>query len=286
MRRILGTVTALALALIGCQASQESPSELSERSGEARQTPIHQTLARARWVDLTYAFDEQTIYWPTASSFELIRGHAGQTEAGYYYAANDFSAAEHGGTHLDSPIHFYESGMPADEIPLRRLIGEGVVIDVSERCAAAPDYQISVDDLRGWEEAQGRELTDTLVLLRTGWGGRWPERERYLGTAEFGDEAVAKLHFPGLHPEAARWLAEERSVRAVGIDTASIDYGQSKLFASHVALFEHDIPVFENVASLDALPDQGFTVVALPMKIRGGSGGPLRIVALLPSADS
>jgi kynurenine formamidase len=283
MRRILGVVTVL--VLVGCQASEDSTSEPSGQSVEAGQTPLHQTLAQARWVDLTYSFDEQTIYWPTANGFELIRGHAGHTEAGYYYAANDFSAAEHGGTHLDSPIHFYETGVPVDEIPLRRLIGEGVVVDVSEHCAADPDYQIGVDDLRGWEEKQGSMLTDTLVLLRTGWGDRWPERERYLGTAEFGDEAVAKLHFPGLHPDAARWLAEERAVRAVGIDTASIDHGQSKLFASHVALFEHDIPVFENVASLDALPDRGFTVVALPMKIRGGSGGPLRIVALMPSAD-
>jgi kynurenine formamidase len=286
MQRILGTVTGLALVLVSCQASEESTSELSERSAEAMQTPIHETLAQARWVDLTYAFDEQTIYWPTANGFELTVGHAGHTDAGFYYAANDFAAAEHGGTHLDSPVHFYESGVPVDEIPLRRLIGEGVVVDVSELCAADPDYQIRVEDLLTWEEEQGKSLTDTLVLLKTGWGDRWPERERYLGTAEFGEEGVAKLHFPGLHPEAARWLAEERSVRAVGIDTASIDYGQSKLFASHVALFEHDIPVFENVASLDALPDRGFTVVALPMKIRGGSGGPLRIVALLPSADS
>jgi kynurenine formamidase len=92
---------------------------------------------------------------------------------------------------------------------------------------------------------------------------------------------VAKLHFPGLHPEAAKWLAQNRSVRAVGIDTASIDFGQSTHFQSHVSLFEKNIPALENVANLGELPEKGFVVLALPMKIRGGSGGPVRIVAML-----
>jgi kynurenine formamidase len=117
------------------------------------------------------------------------------------------------------------------------------------------------------------------VLLRTGWGARWGDRGAYLGTALTGPEAVSELHFPGLHPDAARWLVTEREVKAVGLDTPSIDYGQSELFESHVTLFEANVPAFENVASLDRLPPKGFVVAALPMKIRGGTGGPLRIVA-------
>jgi kynurenine formamidase len=273
------------LLLLSCRASVDLGVDVGEQESEGSSSSLQTLLADAEWVDLTYPFAGETIYWPTAKGFELTVGHAGYTEAGFYYAANDFAAAEHGGTHLDSPIHFWENGDTVDEIPLRRLIGEGVVVDLSEKCADNPDCQITIEDLRAWEKAQGRELSDMLVLLRTGWGRFWPDRERYLGTEERGDEAVAKLHFPGLHPEAARWLAEERSIRAIGLDTASIDYGQSQLFESHVALFEHGIPVFENVAALDTLPEQGFIVVALPMKIAGGSGGPLRIVALLP-ADS
>lgn len=270
------------LSIMACQPTVESgvePADPVVSDGVLS----HEQLANAKWIDLTHTFDEETIYWPTETGFELQHGPAGVTEAGFYYSANRFAAAEHGGTHIDSPVHFYESGDTVDEIPLRRLIGEGVVVDVSEKCADDPDYQISVADLQAWEEKTGRDLNDALVLLRTGWGRFWPDRERYLGTTEVGPEAVPKLHFPGLDPEAARWLVEQRVIRAVGIDTPSIDFGQSQLFESHVALFEQDVPAFENVANLDALPDHGFVIVALPMKIGEGSGGPLRIVAMVPA---
>ena len=125
-------------------------------------------------------------------------------------------------------------------------------------------------------------MDDKIVLIRTGFGRYWPDREKYMGTAERGPQAVPQLHFPGIDPEAARWLVAERNVKAIGIDTPSLDYGQSTLFESHVALFADNIPGFENVANLDQLPLSGFSVLALPMKIHGGSGGPLRIVAVLP----
>jgi len=90
------------------------------------------------------------------------------------------------------------------------------------------------------------------------------------------------LHFPGLHPDAARWLVRQRDVKAVGLDTASIDYGQSKLFESHQVFGAANVPVFENVANLDRLPRRNLSVIALPMKIDGGSGGPLRAMAIVP----
>jgi kynurenine formamidase len=230
-------------------------------------------------IDLTHPFDEQTIYWPTADGFKLERLKYGITEKGYFYASNQFAAAEHGGTHIDAPIHFAQGQKTVDQIPLERLIGEGAVVDVRQQCAADRDYQISVADLRNWEEANQQTLAQRIVLLHTGYSQYWPDRAKYLGTAQRGQDAVAQLHFPGLHPDAARWLAEQRAIRAVGIDTASIDYGQSTLFESHITLFEHEVPALENVAALDQLPPQ-FTVIALPMKIAGGSGGPLRIVAI------
>lgn len=240
---------------------------------------------KSKWVDLTHAFDESTIYWPTATGFKLSVVEFGETEKGYFYAANRFSAAEHGGTHLDAPIHFSRQGKSVDELSLDRFIGEAAVIDTTEACSRDVDYLVSVSDLRAWETRHGRQLIDLIVLIRTGFGRHWHDRARYLGTDRTGPEAVAELHFPGLAPEAALWLSEHRAVKSVGIDTASIDYGQSQRFQSHVTLFKHNIPVFENVANLELLPTAGATVIALPMKIASGTGAPLRIIASIPAQD-
>jgi kynurenine formamidase len=241
----------------------------------------HAAPLGGRVLDLTHAFDATTVYWPTGEGFALTVLADGPTEAGYTYRANSFCAAEHGGTHLDAPSHFAAHGAPADAIPPERFVGPGVVVDVAGRCAQDPECLVGVADLRAHEARRGRIPEGAIVLLRTGWGARWPDRAAYLGTAERGAAAVAKLRFPGLDPEAARFLAEERRIDAVGIDTASIDPGRSTAFEAHRALAERNVPVLENVAALDELPDAPFTVVALPMKIGAGSGGPVRIVAIL-----
>lgn len=246
-----------------------------------RQPSLADRLARGSWVDLTYPFDSTTIYWPTAQPFRLEIVSAQRTAAGYYYAANNFAAAEHGGTHLDAPVHFAEGRHATDQIPLAQLIGPAVVIDVARQADSSADYRVTSGDLAAWEGAHGSIPPGAIVLVRTGWGSRWPDRARYLGTTKTGLAAVPELHFPGLHPDAARVLAERR-VNAVGIDTPSIDYGQSTTFDVHQILLGANIPGFENVAHLDRVPVTGSFVIALPMLIRGGSGGPLRIVALLP----
>ena len=231
-------------------------------------------------IDLTYAFDEQTIFWPTEKGFVLENESQGLTDKGYFYTANRFCSAEHGGTHIDAPIHFYKGRNTLEAIPVEQLMGKGTLIDVSAKCAADRDYQVQVNDFLNWEKKHGTKLNG-IILLRTGFGKFWPDRTKYLGTEERGAQAVTKLHFPGLHPDAAKWLVTNRSLKAVGLDTASIDYGQSTLFQSHVTLFEKNIPALENVANLDQLPERDFTVIALPMKIKGGSGGPVRIVAVV-----
>src|ERR1044072_1883288 len=232
-----------------------------------------------RIVDLTYAFDANSVYWPTAEQFKLETDFEGMTDKGYFYSAYRYSAAEHGGTHLDSPVHFAKGHYTVDQLPLQQLMGAAIVIDVTKQCAGNPDYLVSVADFEDWEKRNGKIEAGTIVLLRTGYGKYYPDRKKYLGTDERGAAAVAKLHFPGLDPAAARWLTQNRSIKAIGLDTASIDRGQSSLFESHRILFEKNIPAFENVANLDQLPVKGFAVIALPMKIKGGSGGPLRIVA-------
>ena len=232
-----------------------------------------------RWIDLTHEFSSETLYWPTAESFTLETEFHGQTPKGYFYAANRYRASEHGGTHIDAPIHFAEGHKTVDQLPIDQLTGTAVVVDVSARAQKDADYQITVADLKAWEERHLQIPNGAIVFFRTGFARHWPDAKKYLGTDEKGPEAVAKLHFPGLHPDAARWLVSERPIKAVGLDTASIDYGQSTLFESHRILFEKSIPAFENVAALDQLPTTGAYVIALPMKIKGGSGGPLRIVA-------
>ena len=232
-------------------------------------------------VDLSHPYDNATIFWPTADRFQLTTVADGITPGGYYYAANTFSTSEHGGTHLDAPLHFAAGKWAADEIPLDRLVGPAVVVDVSAAAARAADYQISADDLQSWERIHGRIPDGSILLLRTDFSKRWPDAAGYLGTAERGPAAVPKLHFPGLHPDAARWLVAQRTIHAVGIDTASIDYGQSTAFESHRVLYETNIPGLENLTNLDRLPATGATVVALPMKIKRGSGGPLRAIAIL-----
>ena len=243
---------------------------------------VHVAWEQSRLIDLTHAFGSDTIVWPTEQDFQLIVQQAGETSGGYYYASNRLEMAEHGGTHIDAPIHFAKGGQTLDQVPIDRLVGAGVRIDVRAQCARDRDYLVTIQDLEQWETAQGAIPNNTIVLLDTGFARYWPSRQQYLGTELKGPEAVRLLHFPGLHPDAAAWLVRERQVKAVGIDTASIDYGQSTTFETHVAFLSHNVPVFENLSDLHDLPNRRFDVIALPMKIAGGTGGPLRVIAVVP----
>lgn len=234
-----------------------------------------------QWIDLSHDFGDDTIYWVTAEPFKRTTVAEGKTDGGYYYSAYNFSGAEHGGTHLDSPIHFAEGKKTVEQLTVDQLIGEGIKIDVSAKAAADRDYLITIDDIKAWETANGKIPEWSIILFQTGFAARWPDKKAYLGTDQKGPEAVKDLHFPGLHPDAAKWLLENRKFKAIGIDTASIDNGQSTKFDTHVTLMTNNIPAFENVADMSKLPVKGFHVVAMPMKIKGGSGAPLRIAAFV-----
>ena len=239
-------------------------------------------LFDGEWIDLTHEFSDETIYWPTADSFKKETVFQGRTEAGFYYAAHKFSAAEHGGTHLDAPVHFAENRHTLEQVPVEQLIGPGALIRIAEKVEKNRNYQLSVEDILRWEKENGEIAANSILLVDTGSSKLWPDREKYMGTSERGPGALDKLKFPGVHPAAAKFLATERKIKAVGLDSPSIDFGASKLFESHQILFEKNIPGLENVANLDRLPLKGFTVFALPMKIKGGSGGPARVVAFIP----
>jgi kynurenine formamidase len=266
MRSVL--VVALSLALAAASSTAAPPAPALDLRGY-------------RIVDLTHAFDAHTIYWPTAPSrFELKTLHRGPTDGGYFYSAYSLCTPEHGGTHLDAPVHFAEGRPAADQVPLERLLAPAVVIDVQRPAAADPDYRLTPADLTAWEARHGAVPRGAIVLLRTGWSARWPDVKRYLGDDTPGD--ASRLHFPGYGAEAARVLVETRGVAALGLDTASLDHGPSKDFVVHRIANGASVPGLENLTNLDELPETGVTVIALPMKIAGGSGGPLRAVALVP----
>ncbi len=239
-------------------------------------------LDESKVVDLSYSFGADTVYWPTAESFTLKVEHHERTPGGYWYAANSFCTAEHGGTHMDAPLHFAEGKASADQLPVTAGIGPLVVVDVRAQAAQDADYRLAVADLLAWEKAHGLIPSGAIVVMYSGWGTRWPDRKRYLGTDLKGDTATANLHFPGFSKEAAEFLITQRSIDAIGVDTPSIDHGPSQDFIVHQIINGANKPGFENLANVDRLPAAGATLIALPLKITGGSGSPMRAIALLP----
>jgi len=239
-------------------------------------------LNNCRFVDLTHPFDSSTLYWPNnPMGFQHRTEFNGQTPGGFYYSSYSVCAPEHGGTHLDAPVHFAEGRQSVDQIPAENLMGNAIMVDVSVKAQANRDYLISVADLEAWEKQNGQIPEGSIVLFRTGYGAFYPDRLKYFGTSKKGMEAIPELHFPGLSADVARWLVQ-RKAKSVGLDTPSLDFGQSKDFMAHRILLGANIPGFENVAGLEKLPSKDFSVIALPMKIGNGSGAPLRIMACLP----
>ena len=245
----------------------------------APQRPPETTPAIPQIIDLSYSFDQNTVYWPNNESFQHKQVAFGRTPTGYWYSSYTFAASEHGGTHLDAPIHFAEGMQSVEQIPIEKHIGPGVKISIAGKVAQDHDYRITAADIQAWEQRMGAIPAGAIVLVHTGWGQRWGNRTQYLGTEKLND--ASDLHFPGIAQDAAEYLARQRQVAMVGIDTPSLDHGPSKDFIAHQILNGANIPGLENVANLDRLPEKGFLILALPMKIAGGSGAPSRIVALL-----
>ena len=242
-------------------------------------TPRGIDLASDRIIDLSWPLDAQTLYWPSASGFELTPVFHGETAGGFFVAVNKFCAPEHVGTHADAPFHFGRGKRTVDQVPLEQLIAPAVVIDISAKAAADRDYRLTPDDVREWESRNGTISRGSIVLLRTGWSKRWPDRKAYFGDDRPG--ATDALHFPSYGADAARMLVEQRAVGALGIDTASVDFGPSRDFPVHRISAAANVVNLENLASLDQIPERGAIVIALPMKITGGTGGPVRVVAVV-----
>jgi kynurenine formamidase len=276
----LQILTAVLVMLAACGAVSESPG-----GGESTEfeRAVAVDLATARLVDLSHAYDDSTLYWPTSpSAFELEKLAWGPSGAGFFYSANRFRTPEHGGTHLDAPIHFAEGRWTVGQIPLERLIARVAVIDVRAQAAEDADYRLEQADIESWEERYGELPEGSIVLMRTGWDEFWPDALTYLGSDAPGD--ASDLHFPGFGETAVRYLVEEREISMLGVDTASIDHGPSQNFIAHQVANGANIPALENLTNLDQLPEWGAWLIALPVKISEGSGAPARVIAVLPDS--
>ncbi|KAF0297896.1 Kynurenine formamidase [Amphibalanus amphitrite] len=250
--------------------------------------PLMTSLEAGEWIDLSYTFDSTALYWPGELAFNLTPTSKGQQEF-YWYEANTFSASEHGGTHMDAPAHFWKGGWTLDQIPVERLVANAALIDIEDRSQKDPDSILTPDDLADWKRQHGSFQYPTILLVRTGNAKYWSDSERYFGfqngTAiekESDGPATPELHFPGVGVEAARLLADDPAVVGVGIDTPSMDPGNSKTFPTHVILYAANKFGVENVGDMSRVPATGATILALPMKIGGGSGGPCRVLVRLP----
>ena len=234
-------------------------------------------------LDMTYPFNEDSIYWPTAKPFQLVKISWGISEGGYWYASNEFSAAEHGGTHADAPIHFAENGRTIDQIPLEEWIGPAVKIDVTTKCEEDRNYLLSIEDIKNWEEKNGEIPDGAWIIMYTGIDTKYyPDKKKVLGTERMGAEAIPALSFPGFSPESVDFLTKERNITGIVIDTPSIDYGKSTEFMAHQILFAADKLALENIANLDKLPADGALLYVIPMLITEGTGAPARVFAVLP----
>jgi len=229
---------------------------------------------RTRILDLSYAINDKLVPWPGDEKFFEAKVNATIEKNGYF--TRSFWMLEHYGTHLDAPVHFPPGKATVDQIPAKQLFGPAVVIDVRAESDKNADYQVPATQVQNWEARHGRVPEGAIVLLRTGWAARWPDAKRYRN-----QDAAGTMHFPGLSAEAAKLLIE-RKVSGLGCDTLSVDFGASKDFEVHHLALGAGLYHLENLADLSELPETGAFLIVAPIKLEGGSGGPVRVFAVLP----
>jgi kynurenine formamidase len=228
---------------------------------------------KTRVVDLSYAINDKLVPWPGDEKVFEATVNATVEKNGYF--TRRFCMLEHYGTHLDAPIHFPPGKASVDQIAVKQFFGPAVVLDVSSEGARDADYQVPAARVEEWEKKHGRILEGSIVLLRTGWASRWPDARKYRN-----QDAQGKMHFPGLSAEAAKVLIS-RKVSGIGCDTMSVDYGASEDFAVHHLVLGAALYQLENLSNLSEVPEAGAFLVVAPIKLEGGSGGAVRVFALI-----
>jgi kynurenine formamidase len=228
---------------------------------------------KTRVLDLSYAINNNLVPWPGDQRWFEAQVNATVAKNGYF--TRSFWMLEHYGTHLDAPVHFPPGKATVDEIPAKQLFGPAVVLDVRAEAAKDADYQLLPARVEQWERKYGRIPFGAIVLLRTGWASRWPDALRYRN-----QDAQGKMHFPGYSVEAVKLLID-RKVSGLGCDTLSADHGASSDFAVHHLALGAGLYQLENLADLSEVPEAGAFLIVAPIKLEGGSGGPVRVFAIL-----
>ncbi|KAL5015296.1 hypothetical protein ScPMuIL_009566 [Solemya velum] len=228
-------------------------------------------------VDMSHDLSIATPFWVGMPRFNFTILNRNNTSRGFWLENNAFQIAEHGGTHLDAPAHYYKGSWRTQLIPMDSLFGPGVVINVTDKVLTNPDYRVKTSDLSQWEANYGRIPPNAVIIMNSGWQYKFPNKTRVFNTTD--PEDPSTYHFPGWHEEAVQWLVDNRQVNIIGVDTPSTDYGQATHFPVHVLLGKYQIPGLENVANLDNVPKHGAIIYAPVVKLHDGSGGPARVFA-------
>lgn len=228
-------------------------------------------------IDLTYVLNSTSPAWPGDSDANPFSYTAIATQPSGAASLGSYSTVEHYGTHLDAPIHFADNTASVDKINTADLFAPVAVIDVRDKCRDNADYRLTVSDLMNWEEKHGLLPEGAVVMMLTGWGAKWNDQEAYRNQDEQGI-----MHFPGFSVEVNQFLIEERNIKGIGIDNFSVDYGMSANFEAHGITNGAGKYHLENVANLDQLPEAGAYLIVAPIKLEGGSGGQVRIFAVIP----
>jgi kynurenine formamidase len=259
---------------VEAQVTQGGQSTAADKSGRAA-TLDALCSGELKIVDLTWPLNEKGAYWP-GDNYKPFELHTIATLEKNGVLSKSFCMPEHQGTHIDAPNHFEADRPSVDRIAIGDLFAEGVLIDVSDQAAANADYALTLADVEAWEKKNGQIPERAVILLKTGWGRHFQNPVRYRN-----QDVMGRMHFPGFSAEAVRFLIERRNIRGIGLDTLSLDPGQSRDFAVHHLVGRAGRYGLENLAGLDELPATKFYLVVAPIKIETGSGGPTRVLAIL-----
>ena len=230
-----------------------------------------------RVIDLTHGLDEHSPYWPEGQEPSPFSAKVVSAYASHEYFARNLSLSEHSGTHLDAPVHAVPGGATVDQLPVSGFLCPACVVGVRDQVAADPDYRVTVADLERFSTDHGPMPHGGFIFFDTGWAARWPSQPRYVN-----EDSQGVKHFPGVSLEAARFLLDKVHPAGLGIDTLSLEYGRTEHLDVHRLVLGAGIYILENVVNLELLPATGALVIALPVKLLGGSGSPARVVALVP----
>ena len=237
-------------------------------------SPLPLTITIRRVVHLSHIIDPEIPLWPgdPPVEFETVT----ELEKDGYYLRR-FSLGEHIATHMNAPNSFYPQGISIDQYPAESLIAKAVVIDIRQQVGTNPDYALTLSDVLAWEQPYGQIPQGSVVLLFTGWQSKWSDQKAFINS-----DTAGGLHFPGFSSEATQFLLSQRQIAGVGIDTHGVDSGQDITFATNRLVLEQSRIVLENLTNLDQLPAVGTTLIMGVLRLKGGSGSPATVLALVP----